>query len=201
MFVISRNTAFTYRDKPIDTKQIGRELCVRYVLEGSVRRSGNPVRVSAQPIDAQTDAHIWADRFDRDTNDLFVLQSEIIGRLANALGVELIAAEASRLTEHPDAFDYILRGRAVLLNSRTRDTFREAINFFEHALALDPRSVEAQSLLADALAKRVKGGMTESARTDIARAEVLVGQALAASPPLRDCPFCQGRNTGCAAAI
>jgi TolB-like protein/class 3 adenylate cyclase len=96
MFVISRNTAFTYRNKPIDTKQISRELGVRYVLEGSVRRSGNQVRVSAQLIDAQTDAHLWADRFDRDTNDLFVLQSEITGRLANALGVELIAAETRR---------------------------------------------------------------------------------------------------------
>src|SRR5215471_951417 len=163
MFVISRNTAFTYRNKPIDTKQIGRELDVRYVLEGSVRRSGNQVRVSAQLIDAQTNAHLWADRFNRDTNDLFVLQGEITGRLANALDVELIAAEASRLTEHPDALDYILRGRAVLLKSRTPDTFREAIGLFEHALALDPRSVEAQSLLADALANRVKSAMTDSA--------------------------------------
>src|ERR1700746_4076850 len=93
MLVISRNTAFTYRNKPIDTKQIGRELGVRYVLGGSVRRSGNQVRVSAQLLDAQTDAHLWADVFARDTIDLFVLQSEITGRLANALGVELIAAE------------------------------------------------------------------------------------------------------------
>ena len=67
MFVISRNTAFTYRNKPVDTKQIGRELCVRYVLEGSVRRSGNQVRVNAQLIDAETDAHLWAERFDRDS--------------------------------------------------------------------------------------------------------------------------------------
>ena len=79
MFVISRNTAFTYRDKPVDTKQIGRELGVRYVLEGSVRRSGNRVRVNAQLIDAETDAHLWAERFDRDTSDLFALQSEITG--------------------------------------------------------------------------------------------------------------------------
>src|SRR5262249_42633166 len=73
MFVISRNTAFTYRNKPIDTKQIGRELGVRYVLEGSVRRSGSQTRVSAQLIDAATDAHLWAERFDRDTGDLFAL--------------------------------------------------------------------------------------------------------------------------------
>ena len=85
MFVISRNTAFTYRNKPVDTKQIGRELGVRYVLEGSVRRSGNQVRVNAQLIDAETDAHLWAERFDRDTSDLFALQNEITSRIAIAL--------------------------------------------------------------------------------------------------------------------
>jgi TolB-like protein len=126
MFVIPRNTAFTYRNKLIDTRQIGRELGVRYVLEGSIRRSGNRVRVTAQLIDAATDAHLWAERFDRDTGDLFTLQNEITSCLANALGVELIAAEAARPTEHPDALDYILRGRAVLLTPRTRDIYREA---------------------------------------------------------------------------
>jgi adenylate cyclase len=111
-FVISRNTAFTYRDKPIDTKQIGRELGVRYVLEGSVRRSGNQVRVNAQLIDAETDAHLWAERFDRDTSDLFALQDEITSRIAVTLNLELVRAEAGRTTEHPEALDYILRGRA-----------------------------------------------------------------------------------------
>src|SRR5438128_2325700 len=85
MFVISRNTAFTYRNKPVDTKQIGRELGVRYVLEGSVRRSGSQLRVSAQLIDAETDAHLWAERFDCDTNDLLVLQDEVTSRIAVAL--------------------------------------------------------------------------------------------------------------------
>src|SRR5216684_2950200 len=79
-FVISRNTAFTYRDKPVNTKQIGRELGVRYVLEGSVRRSGKQVRVNAELIDAETDAHMWAERFERDTGDLFALQNEITSR-------------------------------------------------------------------------------------------------------------------------
>jgi TolB-like protein len=147
-FVISRNTAFTYRNKVVDTKQVGRELGVRYVLAGSVRRSGSRVRVSAQLIDAATDAHLWAEQFDRDTGDLFALQNEITGRLANALGVELIAAEAARPIEHPDALDYILRGRAVLLKPRTPETHREAIDLYEHALALDPQSIEAQSRLA-----------------------------------------------------
>src|SRR6516165_4301900 len=182
MFVISRNTAFTYRDKLIDTKQIGRELGVRYVLEGSVRRSGNQVRVSAQLIDAATDAHLWAERFDRDTGDLFALQSEITSRLANALGVELIAAEAARPTERLDALDYILRGRAVLLKPRTPDTYAEAIGLYERALALDPQSVDAQSRLAGSLAGRVLDLMSDSAAVDLTRAEGLVAQTLAASP-------------------
>jgi len=182
MFVISRNTAFTYRNKPVDTKQIGRDLCVRYVLEGSVRLSGNRVRVTAQLIDAGTDAHLWAERFDRDTEDLFALQDEIVSRLANALGVELIAAEVSRPAEHPDTLDYILRGRAALLKPRTPDIYREAINLFERALALDPQSVEAKSRLAHSLENRVSNGMTNSAPSDLARAEMLIDQALAASP-------------------
>jgi adenylate cyclase len=89
MLVISRNSAFTYRDKPVNAKQIGRELRVRYVLEGSVQRSGNQVRVNAQLIDAETDAHLWAERFDRDMGHLFALQNEITGRSANALNLEL----------------------------------------------------------------------------------------------------------------
>ena len=182
MFVISRNTAFTYRNKPVDTKQIGRELGVRYVLEGSVRRSGNQLRVNAQLIDAATDAHIWAGRFDSDTFDLFTLQNEITSRIANALGVELIAAEAARPAEHPDALDYVLRARAALLKPRTRDTYAEAINLFEHALVLDPQSVEAQSRLADVLMGRLINGLANSAAADLARADRLVGKALAASP-------------------
>jgi adenylate cyclase len=113
MFVISRNTAFTYQGKRIDTKQIGRELGVRYVLEGSVRRSGNPVRVNAQLIDAETDAHLWAERFDGDMGDLFALQNEVTSRIAVALNLELLSAEAARPTERPDVLDYILRGRRV----------------------------------------------------------------------------------------
>jgi adenylate cyclase len=192
MFVISCSTAFTYRNKPIATRQIGRELGVRYVLEGSVRRSGSQVRVSAQLIDAATDAHLWAERFDSDTGDLFALQNEITSRLANALGVELIAAEAARPTEHPDTLDFILRGRAVLLKTWTPDIFREAINLFEHALALDPQSVEAQSWLAGVLAYRVLYGWVDSAAADLARADGLIDQALAASPRYALAHFVKG---------
>ena len=109
MFVISCNTALTYKNRPVDTKQIGRELGVRYVLEGSLRRSGSQIRVNAQLIDAATDAHLWADRFDRDMGDLFALQNEITSRIAIALNRALIGAEAARATAKPDALDYIFR--------------------------------------------------------------------------------------------
>jgi TolB-like protein/Flp pilus assembly protein TadD len=180
MFVISRNTAFTYRSKPADTKQIGRELGVRYVLEGSVRRVGQQLRVNAHLIDATTDVHLWTERFDHDTGDLFALQNEITSYLANALGVELIAAEAARPGEHPDTLDYILRGRAAGLKPYSRENQAEQISLFEHALALDPQSVEAQIRLANALVRRVLNGTTGEATGDLRRAEGLVGQALAA---------------------
>jgi tetratricopeptide (TPR) repeat protein len=182
MLVISRNTAFTYKDKRVDTKQIGRDLCVRFVLEGSVRRSGNRIRVNAQLIDAETDVHLWAERFDCDTSDLFTLQDEVTSRMANALGVELIAAEAARPTDNPDALDYILRGRAALLKPNSRETNAEVINLFERALALDPQSVEAQTNLARVLVSRVLDLMTDSASIDLARAKGLIAQAPAASP-------------------
>jgi len=143
MFVISRNTAFTYQGKRVDTKQVGRELGVRYVLEGSVRRSGNRVRINAQLIDAESDAHLWAERFDGDMGDLFALQDEVTSRIAVALDLELIGAEAKRPTEHPDALDYVFRGRAARLRPNSRDVFAQAISLFEHALALDPQSVAA----------------------------------------------------------
>ena len=182
MLVISRNTAFTYQGKRVDTKQIGRELGVRYVLEGSVRRSGNEVRVTAQLIDAEADAHVWAERFYGEMGNLFALQDEITSRIAVALSLELIGVEAGRPAEHPDALDYILRGRAANLKPPSRDSRTEAISMFERALALDPRSVEARSLLATALIARLTDNMSDSAATDITRAEELVGVALAASP-------------------
>jgi TolB-like protein/cytochrome c-type biogenesis protein CcmH/NrfG len=182
IFVISRNTAFTYRNQPIGTKQIGRELGVRYVLEGSVRRLGNQVRVNAQLIDAETDAHLWAERFDGDTEDLFVLQDEVTRRIAFALDVQLINAEATRKIDDPDALDCILRGRAEEAKPPTRDTYAEAIGWFERALALDPRSAQAQSLLADVLVGRVLDEMTDTAAADIARAEDLLGRAFGQSP-------------------
>jgi adenylate cyclase len=182
MFVVSRGTAFTYRGRAVDAKQVGRELGVRYVLEGSVRRSRDQVRVNAQLIDADTAAHIWADRFDQPAGDLFALQDEITSRIAVALDLELLAVEAGQMTERPDAMEYILRGRVASWKPPTREKYVEAIGFFERALALDPLSVEAQSLLAAALANRALDRMTDTISADLARAETLVSQALSTAP-------------------
>jgi adenylate cyclase len=193
-FVISRNTAFTYKDKPVNAKQIGRELGVRYVLEGSVQRSGKQVRINAQLIDADTEAHLWAERFERDIGDLFALQNEITSRISLALRVELVGAEAAQPIEQPDALDYILRGRASFFGKRpARDAYAERISMFERALALDPRSVDAQSWLASALAGRVLDQLSDSPAVDITRAEELIGQALAASPRSRVAHFAKGQ--------
>jgi adenylate cyclase len=183
MLVISRNTAFTYRNRPAGTKQIGRELGVRYVLEGSVQRSGNRIRVSAQLIDAETDTHLWADRLDSEARDLFALQNEITSRIAVALDLELVGAEVARPTVQPDALDYILRARALYLGRvPTRRNYAEQIALYERALALDPNSEKAQSYLAAQLAARVVDQMTDSAASNLARAEALADRALAAFP-------------------
>jgi len=155
---------------------------VRYVIEGSVQRSSNRVRVSAQLIAAEADAHLWAERFDRDMGDLFALQTDVTRQIAIALNSELVSAEAARPTEHPDALDYILRARAASNKAATPENFAQAIDLFEHALALDPQPVEAKTLLALTFTSRVLTGMTHTRAADIARAEDLIGQALAAAP-------------------
>ena len=183
MLVISHTTAVTYRNKPVDTRQIGRELRVRYVLEGSVRRLGSRVRVNAQLIDAETDAHLWADRFDGDTSDLFALQDAITSQIAYALDIELPVAEAARPTEHADAMDYLFRGRVLFpAGSPSRRNYAQAINFLEHGLALDPQSAEIQTYLAGVLVNGVVTFMTDTAAADLARAEDLIDQALGTSP-------------------
>ena len=181
--IISRNTAFTYRSRPSDTKQIGRELGVRYVLEGSVQRAGNLIRVSVQLIDAETDTHLWVDRLDRDAGDLFALQNEITSQIAVALHVELVRAEAARPTVQPDALDYVLRARSLYLgNLPTRHNYAEQIALYERALALDPGSQKVQSFLAWQLAARVLDQMSDAAASDLARAETLADCALTAYP-------------------
>ena len=181
MVVISRTTAFTYRDKPIEVRQIGRELNVRYVLEGSIRRSGDRIRCNAQLIDAESDTHIWAERFDLLADDLLWLQDEVTGRIAIALDLELVKLEAARPSENPDAFDYILRARAAYNRDSARERFAETISLCESALALDPASIQARTLLAETLAGRVLDQLADTSAADLERAEALISDVLAAS--------------------
>ena len=144
-FVIGRNTAFTYKGKAVDLKQIGRDLNVRYVLEGSVQRGGARMRVNVQLIDAENGHHLWAERFDKPLADLFDMQDEIVARLANALSAELVAAEAGRAERvpNPDSMDLYFQGLAWFNKALTPDTVARARSFFDRALAADPDNVEA----------------------------------------------------------
>jgi TolB-like protein len=147
-FVIARNTAFTYKGKNIDAKEIGKELGVRYALEGSVQRDQNRVRVNAQLIDAESGAHLWADRFEEDVADLFKLQDQVVGRLANSLGSELVKAEAEKgaHSKNPDVIDLTMRGWALRWQVEakpTKDKNDEALALFEQALKIDPNDPDA----------------------------------------------------------
>jgi adenylate cyclase len=145
-FVIARNTAFTFKGKGLDAKEIGKQLDVRYVLEGSVQRDQNRVRVNAQLIDTQSGAHLWADRFEEDASDLFKLQDQVVARLANSLGYELISAEAEKGTrsQSPDAIDLAMRGQALLQQTTsTMDNNNAARALFEQALKIDPNYAAA----------------------------------------------------------
>ena len=143
--VIGRHTAFTYKGKAIDIKQIGSELNVRYVLEGSVQRGGNRLRVNVQLINAETGNHFWAERFDKQVADLFEMQDEILSWLANALNVQLVDAEAQRAERslHPDAMDLFFQGQACLHKGLNLEQLTKARGFFEGSWAVDPRNVRA----------------------------------------------------------
>ena len=145
MVVIARNTAFAYKGKLIDAKTIGRELNVRYVLEGSVQRSGGRMRVNVQLIDAEAGHHLWAERFDKPVVDLFDMQDEIVARLTGPLSAPLIAAEARRANQaaNPDALDLYFQGAAWLYKGPTPDNLAQARQFFERALVADPSNVDA----------------------------------------------------------
>jgi TolB-like protein len=156
-FVIGRNTAFTYKGKAVDLKQIGRELNVRYVLEGSVQRGGNRMRVNVQLIDTESGNHLWAERFDKPLADLFDMQDEIVARLANMLNAQLVAAEARRAQRKPtpDSMDLYFQGQACLNKGRTPDNVGQARGFFDRALSADPNNVDA--LVGSAWADTVEG--------------------------------------------
>jgi TolB-like protein/class 3 adenylate cyclase len=144
-FVIARNTAFAYKGKPIDAKTIGRELNVRYVLEGSVQRGGGRLRVNVQLIDAETGNHLWAERFDKPLADLFDMQDEIVARLAGALSAQLSVAEARRAEKapNPDSMDLYFQGFAWLNKGLSPDNVARARSFYDRALTADPDNVEA----------------------------------------------------------
>jgi len=150
-FVIARNTAFTYKGKSIDAKEIGKELGVRYVLEGSVQRDQNRVRVNAQLIDTESGAHLWADRFEEDVADLFKLQDDVVARLAGNLGVALLKAEAEKgaRSKNPDVIDLTMRGRNLLYRGlqqppkEHRESVDEARTLFDRALQIDPNDADA----------------------------------------------------------
>ena len=154
--VVARNTAFAYKGKPLDAKTVGRELNVRYVLEGSVQRGGNRMRVNVQLIDAETGNHLWAERFDKPLADLFDMQDEIVSRLANTLDAQLISDEARRAEQapNPNSMDLYFQGLSWLNKGRTPDNIEQARSFFDRALTADPGNVDALigSAVADALA-------------------------------------------------
>jgi TolB-like protein/class 3 adenylate cyclase len=155
--VIARNTAFTYKAKMLDVKTIGRELNVRYVLEGSVQRGGARMRVNVQLIDAETGSHLWAERFDKPLADLFDMQDEIVARLAGTLNTELVAAEARRAEQapKPDSMDLYFQALARLNRGWTPDNVAQARSFFDRALTVDPANVGA--LIGSAFADAIEG--------------------------------------------
>ena len=186
-FVIARNTAFTFKGKNIPVKEIGKELGVRYVLEGSVQRDQNRVRVNAQLIDGKTGAHLWADRFEDDMADMFKLQDQVVARLANTLGSELVKAEAEKGAHsgNPDAIDLTMRGWAILNQLQlvaNKDSLAKALGLFEQALNLDPNNADAW--VGAAQAERydfIYGGMDEKPG-QIAKIEELLANAIRIDP-------------------
>jgi TolB-like protein len=183
-FVIARNSAFSYKGKSTDVRQVGRELNVRYVLEGSVQRGGNRLRVNVQLSDAETGNHIWAERFDKQITDLFDMQDEIVSRLANALNTQLIGAEARRAERslQPDAMDFYFQGKAWASKGPTPEHLAQACNFFERALLLEPDNVEALVGMAAVEAVNSSSHMVEDRRAHFAAAEAILTKALALAP-------------------
>jgi TolB-like protein/class 3 adenylate cyclase/Tfp pilus assembly protein PilF len=181
--VVSRNTASTYKGKSVDAKQIGRDLNVRYVLEGSIQRGGNRMRINVQLIDAITGNHLWADRFDKPMADLFDMQDEIVSQLANQLRPELLAAEAKRAetVADPDSVDLYFQG-VQWFNKAGPDNIERARGYFERAVALDPTNIDA--LVGAARADVLVGAIytTEHRAERLADAEKLLIKGISIAP-------------------
>jgi adenylate cyclase len=183
-FVIGRNTAFTFKGKSVDSKDISKQLGVRYVLEGSVQRDQNRVRVNAQLIDGETDAHLWADRFEASVTDLFRLQDEVVARLANSLGYELAKAEAQKSTHatDPDAIDLMMRGWSAIWQQPTKESTASARDYFERASKIDPQNAEAMVGLAYARLRASVYGWSTTAEDTYAAQLDLLTKATAIDP-------------------
>jgi adenylate cyclase len=181
-FVIARNTAFTYKGRLVDVKQVGRDLGVRYVLEGSVRRTSEQVRVNVQLIDAESGEHVWADRFHADRINLIEAQDQITGRLARTLNLEMVEAAATRIEQEgvvdPVAHDLVMRGWAYWHRPRSAPNQQEALRAFERALEIDSRSVDAKVGIASVLVANLSDARSNSIQQDEARAAQLLLEAL-----------------------
>jgi TolB-like protein/class 3 adenylate cyclase/Flp pilus assembly protein TadD len=187
-FVIARTTAFTYKGKSLDVKQIGKELGVRYVFEGSEQHGGNRVRVNAQLVDAQTGAHLWADQFDVDRSDLTQGQDKIVIRMARALLIQLPLVDAARLARAPpgnlDAEDLSMRCEAAADQGEAAGMLvpDEAYRFCERALQIDDNNVRALTLLAQQHFGRVAYAVSTDRETDLRKADEYISRALATDP-------------------
>jgi TolB-like protein/class 3 adenylate cyclase len=181
LFVIARNSSFTYKGRAVDVKQVGRELGVRYVLEGSVRRAANRVRIVGQLIDASTGAHLWADRFDGGLEDIFDLQDRVTARVVGAIGPKLEQAEIERAkrkpTESLDAYDFFLRGMANVYQW-TKEGNSEALRLFYRAIELDPNFASAYGVAAWCYVVRKTRGWRTNRAEESAEAARLARRAV-----------------------
>ncbi len=183
-FVIARNTAFTYKGKPIDVRQIGRDLNVRYVLEGSVQRASNRMRLNVQLIEAESGRHLWAERFDKPVADLFDMQDEIVSRLARQLDAALITAEARRAAQSPQptSIDLYFQGMAWVNRGIALDYLERAGDFFKRALASDPDDVGALTGRAWVELTLAGAYTTDDRSTRIQTAKAGLNRALSLAP-------------------
>src|SRR5271167_3404238 len=183
LFVIARNSSFTYKGRLVDVKQVARELGVRYVLEGSVRKAGNRVRITGQLIDTATGAHIWADRFDGALDDIFELQDQVASGVIGAIEPKLRHSEIERASRKPteslDAYDLYLRALA-LRDKHTDESVRAAIALLKQALAIDPGYAPAAALIGWSRVHQFSHGRSPVSETEIAEAVALARQALEA---------------------
>src|SRR5688572_22651764 len=181
LFVIARNSSFTYRNRSVDVKQIGRELGVRYILEGSVRKAANRVRISGQLIDAATGAHLWAERFDGGLEDVFDLQDQVAASVVGAIAPKLEQAEIERAERKPtdslDAYDHFLRGMACV-HQWTRQANNEALRHFQRAVELDPKYASAYGMAARCYSQRKASGWVTDRKQEIAETARLARHAV-----------------------